>query len=91
MPPSDTATRFHGDGVRFKAKLIGVDLVPDTHGHKTCWDSMMKLKVSSTNENNLSQCVDLVCSRWCQTHFDSSSFAPTSLKDIRQVVFAQSC
>ncbi|XP_044217581.1 disabled homolog 1-like [Thunnus albacares] len=42
--PSDVLYRFHGDGVRYKAKLIGVDPVPTAHGEKTCWDSMMKLK-----------------------------------------------
>ncbi|XP_068174576.1 disabled homolog 2-like [Antennarius striatus] len=41
--PSDV-TRFSGEGVRYKAKLIGVDAVPDAHGDKMCWDSMMKLK-----------------------------------------------
>ncbi|XP_070688525.1 disabled homolog 2-like [Pempheris klunzingeri] len=41
---SDTVSRFHGDGVRYKAKLIGVDPVPDAQGEKMCWDSMMKLK-----------------------------------------------
>lgn len=43
--PSDTTSRFHGDGVRYKAKLIGVDPVPDAQGDKMCLDSMMKLKV----------------------------------------------
>nr|XP_019953930.1 PREDICTED: disabled homolog 2-like [Paralichthys olivaceus] len=42
--PGDTASRFHGDGVRYKAKVIGVDPVPDSQGEKMCWDSMMKLK-----------------------------------------------
>ncbi|XP_054459297.1 disabled homolog 1-like [Anoplopoma fimbria] len=42
--PSDATSRFHGDGVRYKAKLIGVDPVPDAQGEKMCWDSMMKLK-----------------------------------------------
>ncbi|KAG8003115.1 Disabled-like protein 2, partial [Nibea albiflora] len=42
--PSDSASRFLGDGVRYKAKLIGVDPVPDAQGEKMCWDSMMKLK-----------------------------------------------
>lgn len=42
--PSDTTSRFQGDGVRYKAKLIGVDRVPDAQGEKMCWDSMMKLK-----------------------------------------------
>uniref|UniRef100_A0A667XIR8 PID domain-containing protein n=1 Tax=Myripristis murdjan TaxID=586833 RepID=A0A667XIR8_9TELE len=40
----DTISRFHGDGVRYKAKLIGVDPVPDAQGDKMCLDSMMKLK-----------------------------------------------
>ncbi|XP_023282244.1 disabled homolog 2-like [Seriola lalandi dorsalis] len=42
--PSDTTSRFHGDGVRYKAKLIGVDPVPEAQGDKMCWDTMMKLK-----------------------------------------------
>lgn len=37
--------RFHGDGVRYKAKLIGIDDVPEARGDKMCQDSMMKLKV----------------------------------------------
>ncbi|KAK9519485.1 hypothetical protein VZT92_022211 [Zoarces viviparus] len=41
--PSD-ASRFNGDGVRYKAKMIGVDPVPYAQGEKMCWDSMMKLK-----------------------------------------------
>ncbi|CAK6972138.1 disabled homolog 1-like isoform X1 [Scomber scombrus] len=41
---SDVASRFTGDGIRYKAKLIGVDPVPYAHGDKMCWDSMMKLK-----------------------------------------------
>ncbi|XP_041647959.1 disabled homolog 1-like [Cheilinus undulatus] len=43
-PPSEAISRFHGDGVRYKAKLIGVDPVPNAEGEKMCWDSMMKLK-----------------------------------------------
>ncbi|XP_026179312.1 disabled homolog 2-like [Mastacembelus armatus] len=42
--PSDSTSRFQGDGVRYKAKLIGVDPVPEAQGEKMCWDSMMKLK-----------------------------------------------
>ncbi|XP_062251716.1 disabled homolog 1-like isoform X2 [Platichthys flesus] len=42
--PADSASRFHGDGVRYKAKVIGVDPVPNSRGEKMCWDSMMKLK-----------------------------------------------
>uniref|UniRef100_A0A8C9S8M0 PID domain-containing protein n=1 Tax=Scleropages formosus TaxID=113540 RepID=A0A8C9S8M0_SCLFO len=36
--------RFQGDGVRYKAKLIGVDEVPGPQGDKMSLDSMMKLK-----------------------------------------------
>lgn len=37
--------RFRGDGIRYKAKLIGIDDVTTTRGDKLCQDSMMKLKV----------------------------------------------
>lgn len=43
----ETASRFQGDGVRHKAKLIGSDPVPRAEGDKMCWESMMKLKVKS--------------------------------------------
>ncbi|XP_034457828.1 disabled homolog 2 isoform X1 [Hippoglossus hippoglossus] len=36
--------RFQGDGVRYKAKLIGIDDIPEARGDKMCQDSMMKLK-----------------------------------------------
>ncbi|XP_056326607.1 DAB adaptor protein 1b [Danio aesculapii] len=36
--------RYRGDGVRYKAKLIGIDDVTATRGDKLCQDSMMKLK-----------------------------------------------
>ncbi|XP_036072730.1 DAB adaptor protein 1a isoform X2 [Oryzias melastigma] len=36
--------RFKGDGVRYKAKLIGLDEVTSARGDKLCQDSMMKLK-----------------------------------------------
>ncbi|XP_072220148.1 DAB adaptor protein 1b isoform X2 [Leuresthes tenuis] len=36
--------RFRGDGVRYKAKLIGTDEVTAARGDKLCQDSMMKLK-----------------------------------------------
>ncbi|CAL9688995.1 unnamed protein product [Knipowitschia caucasica] len=36
--------RFRGDGVRYKAKLIGIDDVTAARGDKLCQDSMMKLK-----------------------------------------------
>lgn len=44
-PQTTWLSRFFGAGVRYKAKLIGVDPVPDAQGDKMCWDSMMKLKV----------------------------------------------
>ncbi|XP_071009393.1 disabled homolog 2-like isoform X1 [Oncorhynchus clarkii lewisi] len=37
-------SRFQGDGVRYKAKLIGIDYVPEARGDKMSQDSMMKLK-----------------------------------------------
>ncbi|XP_029684208.1 disabled homolog 1 isoform X4 [Takifugu rubripes] len=36
--------RFKGDGVRYKAKIIGLDEVTAARGDKLCQDSMMKLK-----------------------------------------------
>ncbi|XP_026229600.1 disabled homolog 1b isoform X2 [Anabas testudineus] len=36
--------RFRGDGVHYKAKLIGIDEVTAARGDKLCQDSMMKLK-----------------------------------------------
>ncbi|XP_048831720.1 disabled homolog 1-like isoform X1 [Brienomyrus brachyistius] len=36
--------RFKGDGVRYKAKLIGIDEVTAARGDKLCQDSMMKMK-----------------------------------------------
>ncbi|KAG7230660.1 hypothetical protein INR49_025377 [Caranx melampygus] len=41
---NDIRSRFHGDGVRYKAKVIGIDPVPAAQGDKMCLDSMMKLK-----------------------------------------------
>lgn len=45
----NAGSRLSGDGVRYKAKLIGVDPVPDAQGDKMCWDSMMKLKVTRSS------------------------------------------
>ncbi|NXD73427.1 DAB2 protein, partial [Eolophus roseicapillus] len=39
--------RFKGDGVRYKAKLIGIDDVPEARGDKMSQDSMMKLKTAA--------------------------------------------
>ncbi|XP_078479428.1 disabled homolog 1-like isoform X1 [Lampetra planeri] len=43
---SDTALiqRFKGDGVRYRAKMIGVDSVAAARGDRMCQDSMIKLK-----------------------------------------------
>ncbi|KAM9762040.1 uncharacterized protein ACNS7B_004253 [Menidia menidia] len=41
---SDSQSRYHGDGVRYRAKLIGMDTVPGAQGQKMCLDCMMKLK-----------------------------------------------
>ncbi len=41
--------RFKGNGVRYKAKLIGVDDVPEARGDKMSQDSMIKLKVSESS------------------------------------------
>ncbi|PWA21266.1 disabled homolog 2-like isoform X3 [Gambusia affinis] len=43
-PVLDTRARYEGDGVRYKAKLIGLDPLPDPQGEKMLLDSMMKLK-----------------------------------------------
>ncbi|XP_078252947.1 disabled homolog 2-like isoform X2 [Rhinoraja longicauda] len=36
--------RFKGDGIRYKAKIIGIDDVAEARGDQMCQDSMMKLK-----------------------------------------------
>ncbi|KGL76042.1 Disabled 1, partial [Tinamus guttatus] len=47
--------RFKGDGVRYKAKLIGIDEVSAARGDKLCQDSMMKLKVRGSLEGEFSE------------------------------------
>lgn len=66
---SDFMSRFHGDGVRYRAKLIGLDPVPDARGEKMCWDSMMKLKVICPPLQDESDSVcfcskSFICSLW---------------------------
>ncbi|TRY54175.1 hypothetical protein DNTS_030450 [Danionella cerebrum] len=41
--------RFRSDGVRYKAKLIGIDDVIGTRGAKLCQDAMIKLKGMATS------------------------------------------
>lgn len=41
----DPSQRFGGDGVSFKAKLIGVDPVSAPRGDKMCKNAMARLKV----------------------------------------------
>ncbi|XP_051984966.1 disabled homolog 1-like isoform X1 [Xyrauchen texanus] len=41
--------RFRGDGISYKAKLIGIDDVTAARGDKLCQDSMMKLKGIATS------------------------------------------
>ncbi|KAL1023250.1 hypothetical protein UPYG_G00038290 [Umbra pygmaea] len=49
---SDVNSRFQGDGVRYKAKLIGMDFVSAAQGEKMCLDSMMKLKGQEVARRN---------------------------------------
>lgn len=41
--------------MKYKAKLIGIDDVPDARGDKMSQDSMMKLKVKREGNPQLSQ------------------------------------
>ncbi|XP_016320114.1 DAB adaptor protein 1b isoform X2 [Sinocyclocheilus anshuiensis] len=57
--------RFRGDGVSYKAKLIGIDEVTATRGDKLCQDSMMKLKgiaASARSKGNHKQRIFLTVS-----------------------------
>ncbi|CAM4598053.1 unnamed protein product [Leuciscus chuanchicus] len=57
--------RFRGDGIRYKAKLIGIDDVTTTRGDKLCQDSMMKLKgiaASARSKGNHKQRIFLTVS-----------------------------
>ncbi|XP_058618965.1 disabled homolog 1-like isoform X3 [Onychostoma macrolepis] len=57
--------RFRGDGVSYKAKLIGIDDVTATRGDKLCQDSMMKLKgiaASARSKGNHKQRIFLTVS-----------------------------
>ncbi|XP_077519583.1 disabled homolog 1-like [Amblyomma americanum] len=39
-------SRFEGEGLLFRAKLIGRQAVPDGHGYRVCQDAMAKLKAA---------------------------------------------
>lgn len=59
----NSPSRFQGEGVIFKAKLIGVESVPEARGDKMCQDAMQKLKqnVRSTgpHKRKINVCVSL--------------------------------
>ena len=38
--------RFRGAGVNFRAKLIGIESVPEARGDKMCQDAMQKVKAA---------------------------------------------
>ncbi|XP_049585753.1 disabled homolog 1-like [Syngnathus scovelli] len=45
---SSSTRGCHGDGLRFQAKLIGVEMISSAIGDRTCRDSMNKLKQMET-------------------------------------------
>ncbi|KAK9979967.1 hypothetical protein ABG768_013369 [Culter alburnus] len=56
---------FRGDGISYKAKLIGIDDVTATRGDKLCQDSMLKLKgiaASARSKGNHKQRIFLTVS-----------------------------
>lgn len=59
----NSPSRFQGEGVVFKAKLIGVESVVDARGDKMCQDAMQKLKQNVKNtgphKRKINVCVSL--------------------------------
>ncbi|XP_071281598.1 disabled homolog 2 [Agelaius tricolor] len=53
--------RFKGDGVKYKAKLIGIDDVPEARGDKMSQDSMMKLKGMAAAARSQGQHKQKIC------------------------------
>ena len=46
----DSCAKFRGTGTSFRAKLIGIDDVPESRGDRMCQDSILKLKVLRDNK-----------------------------------------
>ncbi|XP_070365915.1 disabled homolog 1 isoform X12 [Equus asinus] len=75
--------RFKGDGVRYKAKLIGIDEVSAARGDKLCQDSMMKLKgvvAGARSKGEHKQKIFLTISFGGIKIFDEKTGVPTSQK-----------
>ena len=43
--PQDPAARFQGEGQSYRAKLIGIDPVPNSRGDKMCQEARLKYQV----------------------------------------------
>ncbi|TRY91188.1 hypothetical protein DNTS_006408 [Danionella cerebrum] len=79
--------RFKGDGVRYKAKLIGIDEVTAARGDKLCQDSMMKLKgiaASARSKGEHKQKVFLTVSFGGIKIYDEKSGAELTLLYVEQ-------
>ncbi|XP_073861908.1 disabled homolog 1 isoform X19 [Macaca fascicularis] len=75
--------RFKGEGVRYKAKLIGIDEVSAARGDKLCQDSMMKLKgvvAGARSKGEHKQKIFLTISFGGIKIFDEKTGVPTSQK-----------
>ena len=44
VPDEVDVSRFEGNGLSFKAKLIGIEDVPEARGDQMCQDALLKLK-----------------------------------------------
>lgn len=84
MVSMDTMSRFHGEGVRYKAKLIGMDPVPDALGEKMCRDSMMKLKVVHRQSKLTSVCSWLNWLTPCKINLHFFTLSEKKIKDKHQ-------